>query len=132
MKKWLIILCCLVGWQGFAEGSFSEQVKVIRLEDYDAEVLQVAGPVVVDFYADWCPPCRRMKPIVSTLAEKYQGKVKFVALNVDKSASLRSRFQLRCIPTFLFVKDQQLLEQQDGSLTQEQFEEKIHKLFGVS
>ena len=109
--------------------STSFEVPSITVDNYDSEVLQSSLPVVVDLYANWCPPCRRMKKIVAKLAQKYEGKVKFFLLDVDRSKELRERFNLKCIPTFLFIKGGHMVEQQDGSLSEGQFEKKIQSNF---
>ncbi|HET7421292.1 MAG TPA: thioredoxin domain-containing protein, partial [Candidatus Dormibacteraeota bacterium] len=66
---------------------------------FEADVLQAVEPVVVDFYADWCPPCRMMEPAVNTLAAEFAGKVKFGKLNVDHNQDLAIRYGVMGIPT---------------------------------
>lgn len=61
-------------------------------------------PVLVDLYADWCPPCRRLAPVLERLAPRYKGKVAFVKANVDKVPGLARRFGVRAIPTLIFLK----------------------------
>ncbi len=71
---------------------------------FDAEVMKSETPVLVDFWAPWCGPCRMVAPIVDELSEEYDGKVKFVKLNTDDNVGVASKFQIRSIPTLLVFK----------------------------
>jgi thioredoxin 1 len=79
-------------------------VKHITDVDFDTEVTQSALPVVADFYATWCGPCRQLAPIMDTLADQYAGKIKFVKVNVDESPKLAQQFQAEAIPMLVFIK----------------------------
>jgi len=82
----------------------SANVKHITDEDFDAEVTRVAQPVVADFYATWCSPCRQLAPVMDALADQYAGKIKFVKVNVDESPKLARQFQAEAIPMLVFFK----------------------------
>lgn len=70
----------------------------------DGTVRSAAGlPMVVDFYADWCPPCRQMKPLFDSFAEKYRGRIDFVSINVDDNPTLASAYKVESIPCFVFI-----------------------------
>ena len=79
-------------------------VKHITDAEFDPEVTQAALPVVVDFYATWCGPCRQLAPTMDSLAEQYAGKIKFVKVNVDESPKLAQKFQVEGIPMLVFLQ----------------------------
>ena len=84
--------------------------------DFDAEVLQADQPVLVDFWATWCGPCRQMAPVIDSLAERYAGKVKIGKLDVDHNPQAAQRFNVRGIPTMLLFKAGQPVEQIVGAV----------------
>lgn len=73
-------------------------------ESFEADVVESELLVLVDFYADWCAPCRRLAPVIDELAEEYNGDVRFVKVNVDDNASLAVEFGVQSIPTLIFFK----------------------------
>ncbi len=73
-------------------------------ESFEADVLQSEIPVLVDFYADWCPSCRRLAPVIDELAEEYEGDLRFVKVDVDDNSSLAVQFGVQSIPTLIFFK----------------------------
>lgn len=73
-------------------------------QDFDAEVLKSNAPVLVDFWAEWCAPCRIIGPVVDELAEEYKGKLKVGKVNVDENSHTPSRFGIMSIPTLMFFK----------------------------
>ncbi|MEE8109409.1 MAG: thioredoxin [bacterium] len=80
-------------------------VRKIETSEFDREVLGADTPVLVDFYADWCGPCRAMAPVVETLAEKADGRYQVVKVNVDEERDLAARYEIRSIPTFLVFRN---------------------------
>ncbi len=80
-------------------------VKHITEAEFDTEVTQAALPVVVDFYATWCGPCRQLAPTMDSLADQYAGKIKFVKVNVDESPKLAQKFQVEGIPMLIFFQN---------------------------
>lgn len=103
-------------------------VKHITDAGFDAEVTHAALPVVADFYATWCGPCRQLAPVVDELAGQYAGKIKFVKINMDESPKLAQQFQVEGIPTLLFFKDGKLTGASTGWIDREDLKAKLDLL----
>jgi len=88
----------------------------IQLTDdtFDKDVVQSAEPVLVDFWAPWCGPCRMLAPVIEELAKEYTGKVKVAKINTDDHPNAASRFKISAIPTLLFFKGGKVVEQLVG------------------
>ena len=97
-------------------------------ENFKAEVLESSIPVVVDFYADWCGPCKKMAPLVEQLAAEFDGKVKIGKLNVDENQDIAGEYKVMSIPNFIFFKNGQVAEQVVGGMPKAALEEKINSL----
>ncbi len=96
--------------------------------NFDQEVLHSDIPVMVDFYADWCGPCRMVSPIVEELAGQYTGKVKVGKLNVDESSAVARKYNVMSIPTLLFVKNGQVIDQIVGALPKDKIQQHLELL----
>jgi thioredoxin 1 len=83
-------------------------------QNFEAEVLKSDKPVLVDFWAEWCGPCRMVAPTVEAVAEEYADRAKFGKLNVDENQSVTARYQIRGIPTLLVFKNGEVQEQYVG------------------
>jgi thioredoxin 1 len=83
---------------------------------FDVEVLKSETPVLVDFWAEWCGPCRQMTPAIDALATEYDGRVKIGKLNVDDNGQTAMRYNIRSIPTLLLFKNGQVVEQRVGAM----------------
>jgi thioredoxin 1 len=92
------------------------------------DLLNDGKPLVVDFWAEWCGPCRMIAPIVDELATEYEGKVTIGKVNVDENEDLPMKYGIRSIPTLLFFKGGQLVDKHIGGATKEMLEEKIKAL----
>ena len=92
------------GANSTAMNQSTPNVKHITDAEFDAEVTQATLPVVVDFYATWCGPCRQLAPTMDSLADQYAGKIKFVKVNVDESPKLAQKFQVEGIPMLVFLQ----------------------------
>jgi len=86
----------------------------LNAESFSTEVEDSPVPVLVDFWAEWCAPCRRLAPIVEELANEYTGKVKFCKVNVEEEGELAQRFGIRSIPTIIIFKDGEPVNQLIG------------------
>lgn len=96
--------------------------------NFETEVLQSDMPVLVDFYADWCGPCKMMAPIVKELAEEYSGRFKIGKLNVEENNELAVRYKVMHIPTFLIFKDGELKETVQGAVSKKELITKLEKV----
>ncbi|MDF2586760.1 MAG: hypothetical protein K0S41_601 [Anaerocolumna sp.] len=94
-------------------------------ENFQTEVLNSDQLVLVDFYADWCGPCKMMAPIIDELAGEYEGNVKIGKLNVDESPSTSSKYRVMSIPTLLFVKNGEVVDNIVGAVSKAQVVAKI-------
>ena len=94
-------------------------------DSFEKEVLESKEPVLVDFYADWCGPCKMMAPVVEKLAEKYEGKVKVGKVNSDDEPELAQMFQVMSIPNFVIIKDGKVVDRVIGAVPQQALEEKL-------
>jgi thioredoxin 1 len=81
---------------------------------FEAEVLHASEPVVVDFYADWCPPCKMMEPVIEQLAEEFSGKVKIGELNTDDNQEIAIRYGIMGIPTLGMFREGKLVDRMVG------------------
>ena len=103
---------------------------VVNDANFDAEVLQATEPVLVDFYADWCGPCKMMSPLVEAMAASYEGKLKVCKLNVDDAQATAGKYGVMSIPTFIFFKDGKAVHQAVGAIPQAAFEEEVKRVIG--
>ncbi|OGL74494.1 thioredoxin [Candidatus Uhrbacteria bacterium RIFCSPHIGHO2_12_FULL_60_25] len=101
--------------------------KIFTDANFQADVLASHAPVLVDFWAAWCGPCRVMSPIVEELAGELDGKVTVGKMNVDENPVTPGGYGIMSIPTFLLFKGGQVVEQMVGSMTKETMREKILK-----
>jgi thioredoxin 1 len=95
---------------------------------FEAEVVKAAIPVIADFWAEWCGPCRMIAPILRELSKDYQDRLKIVKINVDEEPDLASRFGIQSIPTLLFFKGGQVVKQQIGAVPRPVLEKIVKEL----
>ena len=94
----------------------NENVLHVTTGNWESEVLKSDKPVFVDFWAEWCGPCRMVGPVVEQIAQSYSDKIKVVKLNVDENPNVTARFGVRSIPTLLVFKGGQIVDKQVGAL----------------
>lgn len=98
----------------------SDLIKHVSDASFDADVLQVSGPVLVDFWAEWCGPCKMIAPILDEVAKAYEGRVSVTKLNVDENRAVPAQFGIRGIPTLMVFKDGQLAATKVGAMSKAQ------------
>jgi len=96
-------------------------------QNFEGEVVKSEVPVLVDFWAEWCGPCRMIAPIVEKLANKYDGKLKVCKLDVDAHGSIAQQFKILSIPTVIIFKDGKVASQIVGAVPEKEFEKHIDK-----
>ncbi|HID11962.1 MAG TPA: thioredoxin [Candidatus Latescibacteria bacterium] len=111
------------------EGAYPDGPVVVTDGDFD-ELLRRFPLVVVDFWAEWCMPCRMITPIIRELAEAYRGKMVFAKLNVDENPSTASRYNIMSIPTLLVFRDGELVDQIVGASPRSLLEPRLSKYLG--
>ena len=105
----------------------SENTKPVTDQSFATDVLKADGPVLVDFWAEWCGPCKRLGPTIDALATDYAGKVTIGKLNVDDNPNTAFKFQIRGIPAMLVFKGGQVVEQIVGLTPKEELKRVLDK-----
>ena len=103
---------------------------IVNIEDkqFKKEVLEAAQPVLVDFWATWCAPCRAIAPVLEELSGTYKGKVKFAKVNIDDNQQTPQQYGVRSIPTLLLFKGGKVVEQIVGAVPKAKLDEALKKL----
>ena len=96
--------------------------------NFDEIVVNSDIPVIVDFWAPWCGPCRMLAPAIDQLAEEFENKAKICKVNTEEEPDLTSEYQVRSIPTILFFKNGEIVDQMIGTTTKAKLEEKLNSL----
>ena len=94
----------------------SEKVRAVTSAEFEREVLQAGGLVLVDFWATWCPPCRKLAPTIDALAEEYDGRLTVAKVDVDDSPDVAQQYGIQSIPTLILFRDGQPVDKRLGAL----------------
>ena len=98
----------------------SELIKHVSDASFEADVLQSGSTVLVDYWAEWCGPCKQIAPILDEVAGTYQGKLQIAKMNVDENREIPAKFSIRGIPTLMLFKDGQLAATKVGAMSKAQ------------
>lgn len=96
--------------------------------NFEDEVLRSDIPVLVDFYADWCGPCKMMSPVIDELAQDYEGRVKIGKLNTDENRAIAMKYGVMSIPTMILLKDGEVVDTVTGAVAKSLLEQKINNI----
>lgn len=118
----VLSLCCAGATPGLAQG---EMVKATSDEFFARDVLKSGKPVLVDFYADWCRPCKMLSPMVESLAKKYNGKVVFYKLNVDHSPRTSELYSVQAIPALKIFRNGKVVAETLGEVPESEIDAKL-------
>ena len=107
---------------------------VIEIGDaeFKREVLEAREPVLVDFTATWCPPCRIISPILDVLATEYQGRMKFTKIDADTNQETAQQYGIRALPSLLVFKDGKVVKQLVGAMPRKRLEEELSSHLSVT
>lgn len=100
----------------------SDQIIHTTDADFDADVIKSEQPVLLDFWAEWCGPCKMIAPMLESIADKYKDKLRIVKLNIDENPQTPPKYNIRSIPTLLLFRDGSVAAQQVGAASQAQLE----------
>ena len=105
----------------------SDKIANVTDASFETDVLKSSQPVLIDFWATWCGPCRAIAPVVEQLAGEYAGKVKVVKVNIDENPKTPTQYDVRSIPTLLMFKDGKVVGQIVGAVPKPKIEELVKK-----
>ena len=104
--------------------------KISDMKTWEIDVVGSSVPVFVDFWAEWCGPCRMVGPVVEELADDYDGKIKFVKVNVDDANELASKYNVFSIPTLMIFNNGEVVAQQVGAASKDSYKNMIDRVLG--
>lgn len=108
----------------------SEMTKAVTDDTFKQDVLEAPGPVLVDFWAEWCGPCRMVAPILDDIAKEYSGKLTIAKVNIDENPMTPNEYNVRGIPTMLLFQGGKLLDQKVGAMPKGQLKDWIASRIG--
>jgi len=119
---------------GNREGNQKEvlggDIMEVNDKNFQKEVIESKGPVLVDFWAQWCPPCKMLAPLIEKLTKEYADKMKICKLDVDESSETASKYNIRAVPTLVIFKDGKEVERQIGALPENKLREWLNSHLG--
>jgi len=106
----------------------NNNISEVNDDNFQREVIDSSIPVLLDFGADWCAPCKMIAPFMEELAAEYKKKIKICEVNVDTNKEISEKYQITAIPTLLFFKDGNIMSKQIGLCSKKELKEKIEKI----
>ncbi len=116
---------------GCSDSAPAEQEGLSSLEEFQEQVISPAKPAVVDFYADWCPPCRQLEPVLARLEREYAGKIGFFRVDVDRVRELAQRYDIRYLPTLVLFREGEPADRIVGLPPESQLRQRLEKLLAA-
>jgi len=110
--------------------SYNNKVKAVSSLDFDSEVIDSSVPVLVDFWAEWCMPCRMLSPIVEEVSQELSNKLKVVKVNVDENPDLAMRYGIQAIPTLLIFKEGKVVGEIVGYVSKKVLKDRLEEVIG--
>lgn len=107
-------------------------VQIVTDANFTKAVLECSTPVVVDFWAEWCGPCKMLTPIVTALSAEFSGKVTFGKVNIDDNPQIAAKYGIISIPTLLFFNQGKIVDQHTGLLPQATLKNRVNKIFAIA
>jgi len=98
--------------------------------NFEEEVLNSSIPVLVDFWASWCPPCKMIEPLIDNLAQEYDGKVKIGKINVNQNPRIAAKYGIKGVPTFITFRSGEIIEKRIAAQTEKQLREMLNAVLG--
>ena len=112
--------CPSIWWAAGPENRVSEKIVYLSDDSFESDVLQSEGPVLVDYWAEWCGPCKMIAPILEEIADEYDGRITVAKLNIDENAGTPPKYGIRGIPTLMLFKGGEVEATKVGALSKSQ------------